>query len=136
VENEFKYEHDLQVWFTTQLNRKGIFYFAVPNGGQRNKIEAIRLNSEGVRSGVADLVLMLENGKALFVELKILKGVQSPNQKEFERNCIMRGFDYLLLKGRASCELFLNNFENKFDKNGFPTNLNYNDIKPIKFEDL
>jgi len=136
MKEEFKKEHDLQVWFTTQLKRKGIFHFAVPNGGSRHKIEAIRLNAEGVLAGVADLILV-EKNIITFVELKILKGIQSPSQKEFQKNIEFLGFEYHLLKGRESCEKFLERFEqkNKIDANGLQV-FESHEIKPVKFEDL
>ena len=44
----------------------------IPNGGKRNKLEAIRLKREGVRAGVPDLFLPVARGKyhGMFVELK------------------------------------------------------------------
>ena len=37
--------------------------FHIPNGGKRNKLEAIRLKREGVRAGVPDLFLPVARGK-------------------------------------------------------------------------
>lgn len=57
------------------LERQGkiITYFAVPNGGTRNKIEATGLKKEGARAGVSDLIIVLKE-KVLFLEMK-----RSPN---------------------------------------------------------
>lgn len=61
--------------------------FAVPNGGSRNVIEAANLKKQGVTSGVADVVLLIpKKGYAsLCLEFKTQKGIQSDEQKEFQR---------------------------------------------------
>ncbi len=78
------------------LKRKGkiLFYFAIPNGGSRNPIEAKNLKLEGVRAGVSDICVITRD-KVIFIEMKkrakILKsgkkstaGIKiSDSQKEF-----------------------------------------------------
>lgn len=46
--------------------------FAVPNGGQRNKIEGARFKAGGVKAGVPDIVLPVSRHlkAGLFIELK------------------------------------------------------------------
>lgn len=66
--------------------------FAVPNGGSRHKIEAANMKRQGVRRGVADVILLIpKKGYAsLCLEFKAKKGIQSEEQKEFQRqaeNC-------------------------------------------------
>ena len=66
--------------------------FAVPNGGSRNKIEAANLKRQGVKSGVADVILLLpKKGYAsLLLEFKTGRGKLSEEQKEFRKqaeNC-------------------------------------------------
>lgn len=63
-------------------NRGDLTFFAVPNGGHRNKREAARLKGLGVRPGVADLVLVFD-GHVIFLELKSAEGRQSDSQKAF-----------------------------------------------------
>lgn len=55
-------------------------YFAVPNGGWRKPTEAAILNGMGVKAGVPDLVFVYQ-GRALFIELKALKGRLTPIQR-------------------------------------------------------
>lgn len=58
--------------------------FAVPNGGSRNKIEAVRLKREGVKAGVPDMILPVARGgyHSLAIELKrTLGGRVSEEQK-------------------------------------------------------
>ena len=70
--------------------------FAVPNGGFRNKIEAKRMKNEGVVAGVADLVILRNNGRhgALFIEMKHGAGKQTEKQKEFETYCKKNDYQY------------------------------------------
>lgn len=62
--------------------------FAIPNGGERNKIVAARLKAEGVKSGVPDVMLPVPRRQfaGLFIEMKKPKGQGSrvdPNQLEW-----------------------------------------------------
>tara|TARA_R110001632_G_scaffold232966_1_gene375682 strand:+ start:148 stop:537 length:390 start_codon:yes stop_codon:yes gene_type:complete len=65
-------EQILVVGYLKRLETQGmiITYFSVPNGGTRNKLEAINLKREGVRAGVSDLVIIFKD-KVLFLEMKV-----------------------------------------------------------------
>lgn len=52
--------------------------YAVPNGGKRNKLEAVRLRAEGVAAGIPDVHIP---ALALFIEMKTPSGAISPIQK-------------------------------------------------------
>lgn len=76
-------EHEEQVrsvcWIET--NHPDHWIFAVPNGGKRNRITAMKLKAEGVRSGVPDLFIP---SLMLFIEMKKpLGGKVSDNQKKW-----------------------------------------------------
>ena len=60
---------------------------AVPNGGSRNKWTAKIMKDEGIRAGVADLILLIpcKGYASLCIEMKTPKGKQQENQKEFEK---------------------------------------------------
>lgn len=76
-------EHREQVKFVAwiETNYPGHKVFAIPNGGKRNKIAAIKLKAEGVRAGVPDLFIP---SLRLFVEMKKPEGGRvSPAQKEW-----------------------------------------------------
>ena len=76
-------EHQEQVKFVTwlELNHPEHKVFAIPNGGKRNKIAAMKLKQEGVRSGVPDLFIP---SLKLFIEMKKPKGGRvSPAQKDW-----------------------------------------------------
>lgn len=73
---------DLQAY--DNEHKIGAFLFAIPNGGQRNKITAARLKAEGVRAGVPDLFLAIPRApySGLFIEMKRAKKSLSKVSKE------------------------------------------------------
>ncbi|MCD8266043.1 MAG: VRR-NUC domain-containing protein [Prevotellaceae bacterium] len=90
-------EHDLQRmcvdWFRYQHPTLRERLFAVPNGGDRNRIVAAKMKGEGVLKGVADLLLLVpRHGRgALLIEMKNAKGRQSGEQKEWEADVTRNG---------------------------------------------
>ena len=74
-------------WFNLQFPKMKLLLFAVPNGGRRNKIEAANLKRQGVRAGVADLILLFPKGGhgSLCIEMKYKKGTQQDSQKDWQR---------------------------------------------------
>ena len=72
-----------------------VLWFAVPNGGWRNKAVAAKLKAGGVRPGVSDFVLVYE-GRAYFLELKAKGGQQSEAQIVFEADACRAGAEYRL----------------------------------------
>ena len=71
--------------------------FSVPNGGTRNKIEAMTLKATGLLSGVSDLIVVLPN-RILFLELKTETGQQSDSQVEFSCIISVLGFEYYVIR--------------------------------------
>jgi len=73
--------------------------YAVPNGGDRNKIVAKRLKDEGVNSGVPDLHVP---GLRLWIEMKRIKGsVTSDKQKDWHAYLRSIGDTVIIAKGAA-----------------------------------
>ena len=70
---------------------------AVPNGGMRNLMEAVRFKRQRVLAGFADLIF-LHKGECIFFEVKALKGKQTENQIAFETNVKSQGFKYYVVK--------------------------------------
>lgn len=101
MKSEANLQQQMVIWFNNKYCLKhheprGLI-FAVPNGGSRNKIEAMILRATGVLSGVSDLIMILPNGRLIFVEVKFQNGKQSESQKDFENRVKKLGFEYWLI---------------------------------------
>lgn len=83
--------------FCTKLNDIPNVIFSVPNGGLRNKREALKLKSTGVVAGVSDLIIVNDK-EILFIEVKTSKGKQSKKQADFERKVKALGYRYLIVR--------------------------------------
>jgi VRR-NUC domain protein len=81
-------------WFRYQYPH--LVIYAVPNGGSRNVREAQRLKAEGVLAGVADLVVLLPQGKSLYIEMKVKGNRQTDNQKDFQEKVTTLGHTYVV----------------------------------------
>lgn len=82
--------------------------FSVPNGGSRNILEAKKMKLTGTLAGVSDLIIIQQN-KTIFVEVKTEKGIQSDVQKDFQTRVSNLGFEYLIVRS-------LEDFKNKITK--------------------
>ena len=98
-------------WF--RLQYPDLIIYAVPNGGSRNVREAQRLKAEGVLAGVADLVVLLPQGKSLYIEMKVKGNRQTDNQKAFQGKAITLGHPYTVC---YSFEEFKNAVESAIEK--------------------
>lgn len=82
-----------------------LLWFAVPNQrGTRSEVENRILKGLGVRHGVVDLCLIIDGGRACFIELKAPKGKQNDNQEIFEQDCLRVGAPYLVCRTLAEVE--------------------------------
>ena len=78
-------EHWEQVQVVSWFRRKygPVRIFAIPNGGWRSKVTAMKLKVEGVARGVPDLFVPQFN---LWIEMKQVKGGRlSPEQRDWIR---------------------------------------------------
>lgn len=99
-------EHRTQVlcvrWFGTLYPNLYRCLFAIPNGGRRDKVTGAKLKSEGVKAGVADLMLCIAaSGKhGLFIEMKTEeKGSrQSESQRLFAEDVRTQGYGYAVCR--------------------------------------
>lgn len=75
--------------------------FAVPNGGQRNRIVAAKLKAEGVRPGVPDLLLLVPRGEChgLAIEMKTAIGTVSDAQKWWHLRLAHHGYAVRVCRG-------------------------------------
>lgn len=98
-------EAEIQTEFFNQVNLFFPFIpekllFAVPNGGSRNKIEAVNLKRQGVKSGVSDVLLLIpkKGFASLCIEFKTKTGRQSKEQKEFQQQVERCGSKYVIVR--------------------------------------
>jgi len=64
----------------------------------RSKISGAIAKRMGLRAGVADLSLLTNGGRIVFIELKTAKGRQSSKQKDFQSLCDLIGAPYHLVR--------------------------------------
>lgn len=96
---ESKVQASCVKWFTNNYclkhhNPKYIC-FSVPNEAiQKMAWKQINtFKAMGLKSGVSDVIVLLE-GKVLFVEFKSAKGTQTPKQRDFQQGVELLGFEY------------------------------------------
>lgn len=103
-------------WFSLQYPRLAPLLHHSPNGGQRNKLEAVRFKQMGVRAGFPDLILALPRCGygCLFIELKSATGRQSPRQKQWQEVATRHGQCYRVVRSvEGFIELITNYLNNK-----------------------
>lgn len=96
---ENQLQQQIIIWYKNnyQINGKGLI-FSVSNGGSRHILEAKTLKATGQMAGVSDLIILKPEGKTIFVEVKVEKGIQSEVQKVFETKVTDLGFEYYLVR--------------------------------------
>lgn len=96
-------EHQEQVLLCFWLDkyRPELSYFAIPNGGHRNKVTAYKLKQEGVKPGVPDLFFP---SLRLFIEMKKENGVMSASQKEWKSKLELCGYRVEMCRGFESAK--------------------------------
>ena len=108
---EDRLQAEIVSWFTNTYCLKHhnprCLIFAIPNGGNRNKIEAMKFKATGLLAGASDLVVVLPNFVA-FVELKTEIGTQSDPQIDFEERISKLGFEYIIIKSLEQFKQWLN----------------------------
>ena len=95
-------EESIQVacvkWF--RLQYPNLVIFAVPNGGSRNLYEAKNMKESGTLAGVADLVIVGNDGRVLFVEMKAGKNKQEDSQVLFQNKVEKLGHKYIICRSK------------------------------------
>lgn len=93
-------EHSIQAaWFQwARLDKDACCAFAVPNGGKRSLITAVRLKAEGVRAGVLDVFVPKARGGShgLWIEFKAGSGSLTKEQIAEADRLVKDGFTVLV----------------------------------------
>ena len=87
-------EANFQKAVATYLDFKGVLWMHCPNGGTRNKLEAVSLKKQGVKSGFPDVCILEPNKQysGLFIELKVGCNKPSENQNRWINRLNEKGF--------------------------------------------
>lgn len=112
MKGEANLQSSCVTWFDLQYPKLFPLLFAVPNGGSRNKIEAVNLKRQGVKAGVADLILLFpRNGHgALLIEMKYGKGRQRDTQKGWQKVVEAAGYRYVICRTLEEFMREVNNY--------------------------
>lgn len=93
---------------------KGIPVYHVPNGGTRNRLEAVALKRQGVRAGVPDLCFPVPKGKyhGMYIEMKFGKNKTTQAQNEWlellSKNGYMTAVCYGFDEAKAVIDKYFN----------------------------
>ena len=89
---EERIQYESVMW----LQSEGYWFFSVPNEATQGKIS--KFIAMGMRPGAADLVVVLDGGRVLFVEFKNEVGKQRKAQELFQSKVEERGHRYVLVR--------------------------------------
>jgi hypothetical protein len=95
-------EDQEQIKLATWLTKQGIRFYAIPNGGKRNLLEAVKFKRMGTMPGVPDLCIPIPSGSyhGLYIELKREKGGRvSESQSEWLAFLREKGYYAQVAKG-------------------------------------
>lgn len=81
------------MWNTQKFPELSLLYH-VPNGGRRDKKEAVSLKRQGVKAGVPDLFLPVARDGyfGLYIELKVGRNKTTDLQKKWIKDLIEQGY--------------------------------------------
>lgn len=84
--------------------------FAIPNGGKRIKVLAAILKATGVKKGIPDLCIVWR-GRAMFMELKAIRGHLSADQREMHRKLTFCGCEVWVVRSVEQAEYLLRSLQ-------------------------
>ena len=102
---EERVQHELVMW----MQSRGIYFFSVPNEATKGKGN---FAATGMRPGVSDLVVVLPDGRVVFVEVKNEVGQQRPAQKLFEQKVTDLGHQYVVVRSVEELKKVLDSSDN------------------------
>jgi hypothetical protein len=87
-------ESDFQATLAGYLDSLGVLWYHCPNGGKRNRSEAIRLKREGVKRGVPDVCLCVarKGYHGFYLELKVDYNKPTEDQEKFLQRLEANGY--------------------------------------------
>ncbi len=110
MESELRIQSSICSWynnsFCLQHHTPRCLILAIPNGGERNKVNAMMSIAAGEYAGASDLLVIhnvegADHPKVLFIEVKTAdekKSFQKPKQKLFQEHVEGMGFSYYIVR--------------------------------------
>ena len=102
VEKKVPSETYEQIKLVMWMEKIGLRFYAIPNGGSRPIVEAVKFKRSGVKAGVPDICIPFASGPyhGLYIELKReVGGKVSPEQREWIEYLNGAGYYAVVCKG-------------------------------------
>ena len=90
-------EERIQFECVMWLQSEGYFFFSIPNEATEGK-RVSHFVSMGMRPGAADMIVVLDGGRVVFVEYKKETGKQSVRQRAFQERVEKLGHWYIIVR--------------------------------------
>ena len=110
-----------------RIKHPDVLFWATPNGGSRNAIEAANLKKEGVRAGVPDLFIARPVWKHELVELN--------GEREFLSLMVCAGLFIEMKSSKGICSNAQNDIISKLRERGYRCEVCYSAYEAIKVID-
>lgn len=93
-------EAKIQAEIVKFLQSQGLLFCSVPNeaAGKNAAIRMAQLKTLGLKSGAPDLIVFLDGGKIVCLEVKSPTGSQSPAQIDFAQKLAERSHAYFIVR--------------------------------------
>jgi hypothetical protein len=102
-------EGKIQAEICKWLQVNGFYFFSVANeAAGRSAVKQMQMISMGLRPGVSDVVVVLPEGRSVFLEVKAPGGKQSPRQQQFQERVDALGHQYYIVRSVEDAALALN----------------------------
>lgn len=91
-------------WAKTVQHPAMLMMFAIPNGGKRHIVTAMKMKDEGVKVGVPDIFMAYPSlgYYGLFIELKSMRGSASEAQKSWIQHLNSQGYRAEICRGAVN----------------------------------
>ena len=105
--SEAQLQHHCYRWFCSQFphDRK---YLWMQYNNPRNPVEGAKLVGMGLQKGIADMCYLAKGNFPYFLELKIEKGKQTPEQAAWQRAVEERGAIYAIVRSIEEFQFWIN----------------------------
>ncbi len=102
-------------WFDLQYPQLSRLLFAVPNAARRSPRQGAWMKAEGMRAGVADLILLVPRGgfHGMVIEMKALLGTTTKEQVAFLAAANDQGYFAAVCKGSGPAIETIRNYLEK-----------------------